>query len=156
MKYYCPKNFHFFLPFIPIVYIGKDEYKWKAVFSNSCKYDHGNDDQLDWNKLVGVSNTLNPRKDSIRFVWRYNKKSDLFEIGVYLEKDKKFVVTQICEVKCDESIELSLKCYKTYCLVETNKKIQMFDFKKKHISFRLNPYFGGNLPAPHPMNLKLC
>jgi hypothetical protein len=153
MIYYIPKGWHFSLPFIPRV-ATKEKYIWEVNFHNSCKYDIGAE-QLDWNKLVGVSNQINPRTDSVRFVWRYNKLSDAFDIAIYVEKNKKFKVTEIASVKAQENLKLTMHCYSTYTLIEVNGKLEVVDFQKKPIAFRLNPYFGGNIAAPHCMFLKL-
>lgn len=155
MKYFTFKNWNYFIPWFPRFYWNKYDYSWKVIFNNSCKYDHGTDDQLDWNKLVGISNFIDPRKNSLRIVWRYNKEDDLFEIGYYLEKDKEFISGELQSIKSGELLEIRINCYNTYSLIETNKKLEMVDFKQEPLTFRLNPYFGGNLPAPHKMNLQL-
>lgn len=155
MIYTIFKGWHFSFPWIPRIYWNKDDYNWNVIFTNSCKYDHGTNDQLDWNKLVGISNHLNPRKDSLRIVWRYNKETDLFEIALYTEKNKEFTAVEIASIKANEKLTINLKCYVTYALVEVKDKLFMASFQKEPLTLRLNPYFGGNLPAPHKMKLKL-
>lgn len=155
MKYIIPKGWHFSLPWIPKIHWNKDEYTWNITLNNSCKYDHGTDDQLDWNKLVGISNTLNPRIDSLRIVWRYNKETDFFEIGLYTEKNKEFTAVQIASIKADETLKINLKCYYTYALVEVKDKLFMANFQKEYVTIGLRPYFGGNMPAPHTMKLNI-
>ena len=156
MKYFILKGWHFSILWFPRIYIDKQDYNWTVQFDESCKYDHGTPDQLDWNKLVGISNHLNPRKNSFRFVWRYNVFLDMFQIGTYLEKDGVFTARAFYNVKSDVPVNLKLKCYYTYAVVEINDITQQtVDFQKEYVTLRLNPYFGGNKTAPHKMSLRL-
>ena len=151
MIYCIPKGWHYSLPKWPRLAL-KENYTWFVKFNNSCKYDIGIE-QMDWNKLIGVSNTLNPREDSVRFVWRYVHPIDMFEIGVYVEKNKKWTVEHIAFIK--KCARLNMNFYKTLVEVFVNDKMKIVDFGKKRISFISNPYFGGNIPAPHSMTLKI-
>lgn len=155
MKYTCYKGCHWFLPVIPRFYWKRKNFNWVVNFDGSCKYDI-QEEQLDWNKLVGVSNYLNPRKDSLRFVWRYNISNENFEIGVYVEKNKVFNSFTICSVKENEKLELSLLFNSNgSTIVSANGISKIIDFKLNDFSIRTNPYFGGNMPAPHKMFLTM-
>ena len=154
MIYTIPKGWHYSIPAFPIPSI-KNSYKWEVTFDDSCKYDINGPDQLDWNKLVGVSNYLNPRKESIRFVWRYIVKMDLFEIATYIEENKNFKTSFFCYVKSNELLSLSMKFVDGSVAVSAKGCTKILNFPKNKLTFRCNPYFGGNQPAPHTMNLKL-
>ena len=157
MRYYIPKGWHFSIPKFPILYT-KSEFKWNVKFNNTCKYKIGAD-QMDWNKLVGISNTLNPRIDSIRFVWRYDSYFDMFEIGVYKETNNKWEVKTLTYVLKEANLKMKF----TSDTVELyghdarnlNHAVIILAFKKNKLTLRTNPYFGGNVSAPHCMNLNL-
>lgn len=156
MKYYCLKNWHYFLPSIPTLYWKKKIYKWQAVFDTNCIYDLQNQDQLDWNKLVGVSKYFNPRLDSIRFVWRYNLETELIEIALYSEKNYAFEYKLLNTVKPTEKLKLSM-CFEGYKVtVQVNDVMYTTSYiLDKNLMIRCNPYFGGNRVAPHCMTLSL-
>jgi hypothetical protein len=155
MRYTCYKGCHWFLPVIPRFYWKRKKFNWLVSFDGSCKYDI-QEEQLDWNKLVGVSNYLNPRKDSLRFVWRYNIPNDNFEIGIYVEKNKVFNSFTICSVKENEKLELELLLSSNSSMIMSANGIsKIVDFKLNDFSIRTNPYFGGNMPSPHKMFLML-
>lgn len=154
MTYIIFKNWHFSLPLLPRFYIKKNKFKWFAQLNNSCKYDIG-EDQLDWNKLVGITNHLNPRKDSVRFVWRYDKKKDAFEIGLYKEVDKVFKSYSLCTVKVNEIIEMRFTFSRNFVKASVNNNSLTLPFLINNFVWRLNPYFGGNRTSPHNMKIKL-
>lgn len=157
MRYYIPKGWHFSIPVLPRI-CKKNKYTWNVKFNNSCKYKIGQD-QSDWNKLVGISNTLNPRKDSIRFVWRYNTDFDLFEIGVYREKDYVWDAKPLTYVLNEANLTMKFNSDTVelygHDARNLNHAVIVLNFKKNKVSLRTNPYFGGNIPAPHCINLKL-
>jgi len=157
MRYYIPKGWHFSIPKLPII-CTKNEYTWNVKFNNTCKYDIGQD-QYDWNKLIGISNTLNPRKESIRFVWRYNIHFDNFEIAVYREKNNKWDVQKLTYVLKEAYLTMKFNSDTVelygYDGRNLNHAVIVLEFKKNKVSLRTNPYFGGNIPAPHCMNLNL-
>jgi hypothetical protein len=157
MRYFIPKGWHFSIPKFPIFYT-KSEFEWNVKFNNTCKYKIGAD-QMDWNKLVGISNTLDPRIDSIRFVWRYDSYFDMFEIGVYKETNNKWEVKTLTYVL--KEANLKMKFYNSFVELigydgrNLNHAKIVLEFKKNKLTLRTNPYFGGNVPAPHCMNLNL-
>ena len=154
MTYIIFKDWHFSLPLLPRFYIKKNKFKWFAQLNNSCKYDIG-EDQLDWNKLVGITNHLNPRKDSVRFVWRYDKKKDVFEIGLYKEVDEVFKSYSLCTVKANEIIEMRFTFSRNFVKASVNNNSLTLPFLIDNFAWRLNPYFGGNRTSPHNMKIKL-
>ena len=153
MRYFIPKGWHFSIPKFPILYT-KSEFEWNVKFNNTCKYKIGAD-QMDWNKLVGISNYLNPRIDSIRFVWRYDSYFDMFEIGVYKEVDEAFKAYSICTVKTNEVFEMRFTFSRNFVKASVNNNSLTLPFLIDNFVWRLNPYFGGNRTSPHNMKIKL-
>jgi hypothetical protein len=111
----------------------------KFKFNFNCKYDLGDVDQQDWNKLVGFSRGYH-RKNSVRIVWRWNVEKQKMEIAHYWYKDG---VRSWGDIK---EIELG-KVYK--------EKLEIEKGKYPKWGYMLWPYFGGNKKAPHDMSLKL-
>lgn len=153
MKYIIPKGWHFSLPWIPRPSYNEISYKWEVVFDENCKYNIGKD-QLDWNKLVGITTHLNPRKHSIRIAWRYGGKN-IIELAAYHEEDYKFTYLRLGQVKLGEKAVVELFFSMNFVRVTINGKPMTYFFKKRKWVWRLNPYFGGNVAAPHTMSLKL-
>jgi hypothetical protein len=154
MNYYIFKGFHFSFPFIPRFYYKRKVFKWEVVFDNSCRYNIGKEDQADWNKLVGVSNHIFPRKYSVRFVWRWY--NDELQLGVYHEINKKPASYVIYTPKKNEPVKLELYIGHNFVTAKANGKWKYnYPFVSKKLRFRLNPYFGGNNPSPHLIKIKL-
>ena len=156
MKYTCLKNFHRFLPFFPALYINKRDFLWKVSFDETCRYGLKDNDQYDWNKLVGLSEYLNPRKSSVRLAWRYNLESKLIEIGYFIEKDYQIESEMLCNVEPGKEVEVEIKCnYKTTTVRAGNNFVTTGYTLNNYIFFKAHPYFGGNKKAPHKMSLTL-
>ena len=152
MRYIIPKGWHFSLPWIPRLYRNKISYKWEVEFDKSCEYNIGVY-QLDWNKLVGVTNHLNPRKHSIRIAWRYY--NGVIQLASYKEEDYKFTYLRLGEVELGKKAVVELFFSMNFVRVTVNDKPTTYYFEKKKWTWRLNPYFGGTRKAPHTMKLKL-
>jgi hypothetical protein len=156
MKYICFKGMHWFLPVLPRFYWNKKQYNWTVNFDSSCAYDLGDDDQYDWNKLVGVSEHLNPRIHSIRFGWRYNLQNKMIEIASYKETNYKFEFNIISTVELNKNIKLNIQLYSNLVALDVsgNTYVTPFVLNNK-LTIRANPYFGGNKTSPHKMSLKI-
>ena len=62
----------------------KKEMKYEITFNESCVYDHGDIDQFDWNKLIGIKkHFFSPRKNSFMIGWRWNTTRDRLELTPY-------------------------------------------------------------------------
>ena len=156
MTYTCFKGMHWFLPVLPRFYWNKKQYDWTVNFDSSCAYNLGDDDQYDWNKLVGVSQHFNPRVNSIRFGWRYNLTNNLIEIASYKETNYHFEFSTIASVELNKDVKLTIQLYSDLVALNVNDNIYVTSFKMdKKLLMRANPYFGGNNTAPHKMSLKI-
>lgn len=121
-------------------------------FTEESKYNLGSVDQYDWNKVTGISfNPLKPNENAIMIAWRYNPSSDYFEVGPYfniagtnLAPDTKFIKVRIGE---------SVGFYLDYDYAQVTGKIDVktSTYFGKHpflTSFRIQPWFGGNMATP--------
>lgn len=144
------------MPVLPRFYWNRKQYNWIVNFDSSCAYNLGDDDQYDWNKLVGVTEHFNPRIHSIRFGWRYNLTNNLIEIASYKETNYKFEFNILASVRLDKAVKLSMQLYSDLVAlsVDDNVYITQFTLNTK-LLMRANPYFGGNKVAPHKMSLSI-
>lgn len=166
---------------------GRVSQTYKVRFDSSCLYDDI-DWERDWNKLIGWSFTNLPveRKteysagvdfefngkqyiwghhfNSIRFVWRANKKNGTIEIALYYYMDGLRAIIELCEVPINQEVCLSIVLKDEFATVvvvckESNisyvKPITLSHAFKAIWSYRLFPYFGGNNPAPQDISLNV-
>mgnify|MGYP006888284717 FL=1 len=150
---------HFFFPVWPRLYWRKKKFFWTAALGESCKYDFDRDGMKAWNKLVGVSKSINPRKNSIRFVWRWNKDEAKFQIAVFVEYKKEFkkTVYQIGSVIPGAPFTIGFDFDGSNVVAIMNEQsIILPHVPFTGLTFRLNPYFGGQAPAPHKVQLHLA
>jgi hypothetical protein len=83
----------------------------------------------------------------------------MFEIGVYKETNNKWEVKTLTYVLKEANLKMKF----TSDTVELyghdarnlNHAVIILAFKKNKLTLRTNPYFGGNVSAPHCMNLNL-
>lgn len=147
---------HWFLPVLPRFYWNKKQFNWTVNFDSSCAYNLGDDDQYDWNKLVGVSQHFNPRVNSIRFGWRYNINNGLIEIASYKETNYKFEFNTLASVKLGKDVKLSIQLYSDLVALSVDENIYITQLSlNTKLLMRANPYFGGNNAAPHKMCLSI-
>lgn len=133
-----------------------------VFFSKECLYKlNDNFDQI--NKLYGVS-FGKVHSDSARFGWRCTNEKNI-EIFAYCYINKERVYRKICECNVEEWVNLNLiikpKFYEftselpdgEISKIKIEKKGK-FKFYKLFI-YKLFPYFGGKIPSPHDMEIKI-
>lgn len=164
-KHIIYKGFHRPFPFKILGLCREYDYiiKRNFIFTDSCKYELDKGDQLDWNKLFGISFGLfGIHKNSVRFVWRYNPDKDIINIGAYwyvngirdyyslvdipFNKEYTFKITilgnQVIFTVLDEFIAIG--------------KFALNVFDDKTISknkYKCGIYFGGNRRAPQRIEI---
>ncbi len=62
----------------------KEEIFVKVFFHKSCRYDPQPQGMSGWNKLVGLSQTINPHRNSARWAWRYDHDTDMIKLASYI------------------------------------------------------------------------
>lgn len=128
--------------------------KRTVKFDKSCVYTFLNEDQLDWNKLFGVSYLTGVHRHSYRFGWRYNPLTNLIELSAYYYQNGIRQVKELGEVGFDREYELIIEQKKDKVIFVVNGQIEaILTGKLPLIGWKLGPYFGGNRPAPKQMKL---
>lgn len=157
-KYTIPKGEH--SSDHPIkLYTGKSSFNFSVNFDESCRYDLGTIDQLDINKLAGISFGYH-QTNSIRIGWAYNvinQNIDLYSY-CYLNGNRLTDTIGSCSIGVDTSIKLNLNFKANTFNITLNggtnhEFIYKYPFLK--LGYYLYPYFGGNNPAPHEMVIYL-
>lgn len=135
-----------------------DELLFTARFDETARYIVEGADQQDINKLMGFSDANEHHHQySIRFGWRYDLESDNIEIFTYSYKDGQLTHDYIRDVEIGEthlySIALSGENYLLSIDSEEPKIVERGMKRKRGIYYLMFPYFGGNVPAPHQINV---
>jgi hypothetical protein len=140
---------------LPKLLIAKNILAYNVTFTESCRYDIGDEDQGDINKLFGFGYFPHHHKNSVRFGWNYNLKHEDVSIFAYWYKNGKRMsqyitsvnigVSNIYTISADESCHI-------LSILDSNATV-FVDVPSKDISYLLRPYFGGNQTAPHDMRI---
>jgi hypothetical protein len=136
-----------------------------AAFDSSCKYDLGDADQLDINKLYGFSEGLH-QTNSARFGWRYNLNTDKIQLLAYVYNNGDVINeweadTLLGEVACFTNVYTEIEVTESYYVFRAtiNGKIIVKSITRTvngyPSGYLLYPYFGGNKVAPHDILIDL-
>lgn len=154
-KYIIEAGTHYSFHF-PKLYTGKKTFICKVQFTESCRYDLGTIDQLDINKLWGVSFGYH-KTNSIRIGWNYNLVTNKIDLYWYIYEDgfRRYNKIDSCEIGEVKEIHLALLPSINEFMMYTNNSNVLVSYRYPSylIGYYLYPYFGGNISAPH--NIKL-
>lgn len=149
-------------PFRPWLCWRRTSFSWVVKFDGSCRYNLGNEDQLDINKLVGIGYLWHHHEDSARFGWRYDIAKDMIEISAYCYLSGRRIIKSVCYCEIGQlyNIDLYVSKWAYYFNVMepdagTIGETEIVHAHNKRLKYRLGPYFGGNQPAPHEMKIEI-
>lgn len=140
-----------------------NSFAWVVKFTDSCRYDLGNNDQIDTNKLIGIGYLPGHHKDSARFGWRYDTAKGQIEILAYSYVNGQRIIQSLCFCEIGKEYDLFLKvlsnCYYLSVCNRGTPKVNGFAWvnhnHNKHFKYRLGVFFGGNRAAPQQMTIEL-
>jgi len=142
------------------LWVDKKRISYRVVFDSNCRYDLGNNNQLDINKLFGIGFLWSHHTDSARFGWRYNNDTKKFELFTYCyvsgKRTWEYITSVEPNVSCELTIDLHFGSY--FFTIKRGSNIfqkEVKHFHTKKIAYPLAPYFGGDEKAPHTMNIYL-
>ncbi len=164
---------HYFKPTVALnVDSHLTEIKWAISFTEDCIYNHNDVDQLDWNKLCGVSFDLfTNHKNSAMIGWRWNVNTQKMELTPYVHVDgtrwfwesgsvfttvpinQRFFVTMKIDWENNTVAMEVTSAFKVYFKQQYTKLSKKYWFIKTKFTREIGAYFGGNKPAPHDMVL---
>lgn len=124
----------------------------KVRFHKSCNYILPYPDQEDWSKLFGVAYLSGVHQHSYRFGWRY--KGGFIQIAAYVYQGGARHVFPIGEVMVERDYDFEIRQNNNLVefIVNGNIGTQIIG-KLPLIGWKCGPYFGGNYPAPHKMQI---
>lgn len=161
MIFRIPKGKHYARPWRFWLWWNKRTFSWNVKFTPSCKYNLGNEDQLDQNKMCGIGYLPHHHKNSARFGWRYRPDRNEIELSAYCYVDGERIIRSIAFVKVNQECKVNLTVgsdhYYFDVLVSTIGRyenagmITVGHNLKRKLQYRLGLYFGGNRTAPWDM-----
>jgi len=141
----------------------KNSFTWVVKFTESCRYDLGNEDQFDTNKLCGIGYLPGHHKESARFGWRYWPDMGWVELSAYCYVKGQRVIKNIafCEIGKEYRLRLQVLATSYYFDVYEPDQVKaagivtVEHFHDKKFKYRLGVFFGGNRPAPKEIKIEL-
>lgn len=136
----------------------------RVVFDHSCLYRLDGPDRFDINKVFGIG-FGDHSKYSARFGWRCNEEGDRIELMAYAHGGDGTEWKKMMSCLPNEPLDLSIKVlddsYEFLAAKKTDGERSLARLvRKRHwlydwFCYRLFPYFGGNLTAPHDMKMEV-
>jgi len=160
-----PKGQHYAWPPSFGLFYDKQRMEKVVEFDITAKYDFGNADNNDVNKLFGWGYLKGLHHiDSVRFGWNWNQQIGKVDLFAYCYINGLRIMIPICTIQTNYKYLLQIdKIGKKYLFSVLDAGMQyrnygsievMFTHNKK-ISYRLGCFFGGNNPAPHDITIKI-
>ncbi|HYG03446.1 MAG TPA: hypothetical protein VD927_13435 [Chryseosolibacter sp.] len=132
---------------------------FQAIFDNSAQYDLGDEClQTNKNKLFGFSdcNSMH-HENSARFAWQwFNGQLEIYAY-CYVNggRTEKFIGTVPLNTPSNYRIEVSGSSYSFYLNNYPPVTIARGNVCDRGVYYMLWPYFGGSVPAPHDVTIKI-
>lgn len=126
--------------------------KCYVTFTESCKYEHGDSDQWDWNKAIGVKQKFfRPMYNSIMLGWRWHPGKQKIQVVPYTHnKGSVNFDFDIVEVDIDEPIYFEVS--------ENGIHYGIYDIpytKPWKSKWAIINWFGGQKKTPHKLTIKI-
>ena len=130
--------------------------KYRFMFTDSCRYDIGENDQADVNKLFGIGYFPSHKITSVRVGWRWDIQAGKIELLAYYRWTYGMQFKPIGHVDTNQWINMEI--IQTWEYHEINiqdmPKTTVF-IEPSPVGYLLRPYFGGNQTAPHDMTIHM-
>lgn len=158
--YTIQKAKHRAWPFRFGLYLTKKSISFRVTFDVSCKYDLGDEDQLDINKLFGVGYFPSHHKESARFGWRYNNDINKVEIFAYCYVNgwrvTEFITAVPLHKSCDFQLRIRNDSYYFKVIKDAfESSATVAHSNKRKIGYPLGVFFGGDQTAPHKIKIEM-
>jgi hypothetical protein len=123
----------------------------EAMFTSKSAYDCN--DMHQWNKLCGISYSLDPSYNSAMIAWRY--KDGLFELTPYLNfKGRWHVPEQSYKLGVNTPVKMSITVCNGVSYFTIGEEAWIEDAPDKHwFKTRRQPYFGGKFTPDNDIEL---
>jgi len=127
-------------------------------FGDSCQYNFGDSDQMDINKLFGISSGLH-HQNSARFGWLWNIDKISLHSYCYIQGERKS--RHLTDLQQNKWYKLSVFTRSGFYIFEVEDEsaklnsVSIENHKKFRWGYNLWPYFGGNKKAPHDIVIEM-
>ena len=141
--------------------------KFSFEYDNTTEYDHGNQNQLDWNKLMYLGSDT--WEDHVKLGWRWNVDDEQIELGLYshinhidnatsADVGRNFQLITAVDVETEHEAELLFGAEGLGVIVDDIghyiKDGTMFGIGQSVTTrMRVSGYFGGQECPPHEMEV---
>jgi len=131
--------------------------KFQFMIESSAHYTLNNEDDFDWNKLFGLSNSWNHHQSSARICWR-RLNEEKFQVCLYTYDDGVKIVSKEIDLFYDTfyGARIIISRNNFYLLFKDSSII--LPRRNERLAFLklvLKPYFGGTSVAPHDIKIKI-
>lgn len=138
---------------------------YEFIFTESCRYNLHDSDQGDWNKLFGISESLDNHTISMMWAWRYDTVTQLIEITPYQHDyklysdaplNRHFYNDIITTIEVGDTVRLSIENHVFNWEVMRDNEVVVFTEKSNRNNntlFLIFNYFGGNKTAPQDIEI---
>jgi hypothetical protein len=134
-------------------------FNFTAKFDDTGRYNLGNVNQYDINKLYGFSDCFSSHhRNSARIGWVWNLSTSKMEIHAYTYADGKRNYKYITSVPLNKTIYYSIAIdSRNYIMTADGISVSMErGCKSKNANgYKLYPYFGGDEVAPHNITIEI-
>lgn len=138
--------------------------RFKAKFNFECGYDLGNHNQMDWNKLMFITQTFKSNVTSVRLGWRWNNTKNTMELGLYghINHDnpnsgREFLYLTDVNLEVSFNSELILCAGGIGVIVGDKgsyiKRDDILEEGTVKTAYYKSAYFGGQACPPHDMRI---
>ncbi len=140
--------------------------RFRANFLENAEYDLGNDNQLDWNKLMTINRNVYTDRHSIRLGWRWSVGKQKMEVGLYghinhtsNQLGREFLHVTDVDLEAFNDYELILGSNGTGIIADGKgsfiKREDIFPENLIRTAFRRRAYFGGQECPPHDIDIQV-
>jgi hypothetical protein len=141
---------------VPSLLWSPNRIRYDVTFTESCRYNIG-PEQDDINKLFGIGYFPHHHDNSVRFGWRYRNDIDIIEIMAYWYKDGQRDFAYLCSVEIGKQWRYDLTIGQSNQSMHVVGKSVPYivPVRPRRMGYLLQPYFGGNMTAPHDIEIKM-
>jgi hypothetical protein len=119
----------------------------------SCRYEIGSE-QADVNKLFGIGYLPHHHRNSVRFGWRYDIASGMVEVMAYWYVEGMRNMHSMGFVAIGSNHIYVIRRHMDMHQLFLDKKLLEVPVPSHRYGFKLGPYFGGNMKAPHDIEIQ--
>lgn len=135
-----------------------------VTFDSTCIYDLGTVDNQDWNKVFGLGfvgskdqdlGAAPHQVDGARIGWRWNPQRNCIDLGAYVYVEGQRTMFKVAETLINQPTRMTIKIDYDRKLYQVLGGTPVPFTHDKTFAYKTGVYFGGNMPAPHQIRVKV-